>query len=64
MQEKIPQSSQIIHELGIKREAIVLCHKYSPMPKCIYKYICVSGIYIFISEEEIPLNPQGYRRSL
>lgn len=41
MQEKIPQSSQIIHELGIKREAIVLCHKYNPMPKSIYKYLCV-----------------------
>lgn len=43
LQEKIPQSSQIIHELGIKREATVLYHKYSPMPKCIYKciYVCV-----------------------
>lgn len=41
MQEKIPQSSQIIHELGIKREAIILYHKYSPMPKRIYNYIRV-----------------------
>jgi len=41
MQKKIPQSSQIIHELGINREAIVLYHNYSPMPKCIYKYIYV-----------------------
>lgn len=41
MQGKIPQSSQIIHELGIKKEAIVLYHKYSPMHKWIYKYMCV-----------------------
>lgn len=52
-QEKIPQSSQIIHELGIKRETIGLYHKDSPMPKCVYKCICVCAcaclsIFIYI----------------
>lgn len=52
MQEKILQSSQIIHELGIKGKAIVLYHKYSPMPGCIYKdvYVCVFEQSLFECE--------------
>lgn len=75
MQEKILQSSQIIHEMGIKGEAIVLYHKYNPVPGCINKGVCVCVcvfeqsvclmyIHIFISAEEILLNAQGCRHSL
>lgn len=69
MQGKIPQSSQIIHELGIKKEAIVLYHKYSPMPKWIYKYMCVCvmcvPLYVYLYQrKKIPVNAQGCRHLL
>lgn len=46
MQEKIPQSSQIIHELAIKKEANVLYQKYRLIPK--YMCVCVWFVCLFI----------------
>lgn len=68
LQEKIPQSSQIIYELGIKREAIVLYHTVLCLSVFINIYVCVQCVclcvHVFMSEEEIPASAQGCRHSL